>query len=106
MAHRTKVKQVPWVKKDGTVSEKKYRHEFSCRSRGKDCVAPVLFDTAKEAAAALVEHHDAMKERAGKKTVPTAKQPPTVHPARRAKRVEDAIETQRQNTALAAIRSM
>lgn len=106
MAHRVKVRRVPWVKVDGTISATKKRWEFSCRSRGKVCCSPILLDT--EAALQLVRqrHWEAVKDRGGKPTGWTPKRPSTVHPARRAARVAQQHDMDRQNAALDALREM
>lgn len=105
MAHRVKIRQIPYVKTDGTVSEKKRRYEVSCKHRGKVCMPPTEFNTQSDAEMCKTNHHASRKGPEGK-SLPTPKRPATVHPARRSSKVKNAVETQRQNKALEAIRSM
>lgn len=104
MAHRSKISRVPYVKVDGSVSDKKFRYALSCKCRGKVCLKPQVFDRISDAEIAENRHHQDVKARAGKKNQPTPKRPSTMHPARRAKRASDRIEMARQNAVLAELR--
>jgi hypothetical protein len=63
MAHDVKVKRVPYLKKDGTVSEKKRRYAVVCshRANKKKCLSEEVASMA--AAEELVEaHHSSVRE--------------------------------------------
>ena len=105
MAHRVKIEQIPYVKGDGTVSDKKRRYRVTCKHRGKVCMDPVEFNTRSDAETCKTNHHASKKGSEGK-SLPTPKRPPTMHPRRRAERVANRHEMDRQNAALAELREM
>lgn len=61
MAHKLKIKRVPYVRKDGTVSPTKKKYVVRCKARHKVCLETEPFATRTEAEKIAAKHWDALK---------------------------------------------